>query len=69
MASHDDDNAEKVARQHRLGVTISEFPVTLEAAQAALDQEIRKDLFGRDSGSVGMKSGLVYFIYSVFRTS
>lgn len=35
MASHDDDTAEKVAGMHALGVTISEFPVTLEAARAA----------------------------------
>lgn len=35
LASHDDDTAQKVALVHRLGVTISEFPVTPEAAQAA----------------------------------
>jgi alpha-D-ribose 1-methylphosphonate 5-triphosphate diphosphatase len=35
MASHDDDTAHKVARMHAMGVAISEFPVTLEAAQAA----------------------------------
>jgi alpha-D-ribose 1-methylphosphonate 5-triphosphate diphosphatase len=35
MASHDDDSAEKVAAVGRLGVTLSEFPVNLEAARAA----------------------------------
>lgn len=35
LASHDDDTAQKVGLVHSLGVTISEFPVTLEAAQAA----------------------------------
>ncbi len=35
VASHDDDTAAKVSEQAALGVTISEFPVTLEAAQAA----------------------------------
>jgi alpha-D-ribose 1-methylphosphonate 5-triphosphate diphosphatase len=37
MASHDDDTREKVAWVHGLGVGISEFPVTLEAAQKARD--------------------------------
>ncbi|RDJ13691.1 alpha-D-ribose 1-methylphosphonate 5-triphosphate diphosphatase [Rhizobium grahamii] len=35
LASHDDDSAEKVAQMHDLGVTISEFPVTLQAAGEA----------------------------------
>jgi alpha-D-ribose 1-methylphosphonate 5-triphosphate diphosphatase len=35
MASHDDDCTEKVAAASRLGVTLSEFPVNLEAARAA----------------------------------
>lgn len=35
VASHDDANAEHVAEALRDGVTISEFPTTLEAAQAA----------------------------------
>jgi alpha-D-ribose 1-methylphosphonate 5-triphosphate diphosphatase len=35
LASHDDDTADKVALMSRLGATISEFPVTLEAAEAA----------------------------------
>jgi alpha-D-ribose 1-methylphosphonate 5-triphosphate diphosphatase len=35
IASHDDDKQAKVEQMQALGVTISEFPVTLEAAQAA----------------------------------
>jgi len=35
LASHDDDSAEKVAEMHDLGVTISEFPVALPAAEEA----------------------------------
>ncbi len=35
LASHDDDTVEKVDFVAGLGTTISEFPVTLEAAQAA----------------------------------
>jgi len=35
MASHDDDSEEKVAAVSRLGVSLSEFPVNLEAARAA----------------------------------
>jgi alpha-D-ribose 1-methylphosphonate 5-triphosphate diphosphatase len=35
MASHDDDSNHKVAAVHRLGVTLSEFPVNMEAARAA----------------------------------
>lgn len=35
LASHDDDTAEKVRWLSDLGITISEFPVTLEAARAA----------------------------------
>jgi alpha-D-ribose 1-methylphosphonate 5-triphosphate diphosphatase len=35
MASHDDDSTAKVAAVSRLGVTLSEFPVNLEAAHAA----------------------------------
>lgn len=38
VASHDDDTAEKVTRQAAMGVTISEFPVTYEAARAAHEQ-------------------------------
>ncbi len=40
IASHDDDSADKVAQQAQMGVTISEFPVTLAAAQAAKDAGI-----------------------------
>lgn len=35
VASHDDDTIEKVNKMHDLGVTISEFPINLEAARAA----------------------------------
>lgn len=35
LASHDDDTPEKVERMRRLGVTISEFPVSMPAALAA----------------------------------
>ncbi len=35
VASHDDDTAEKVKRQAEMGVTISEFPVSIEAAKIA----------------------------------
>jgi alpha-D-ribose 1-methylphosphonate 5-triphosphate diphosphatase len=35
IASHDDDTEEKVNTLKEMGITISEFPVTLEAAQAA----------------------------------
>jgi len=35
IASHDDDTGEKVEAVHRVGARISEFPVTLEAAQRA----------------------------------
>ncbi len=35
VASHDDDTPEKVAKMADLGVTISEFPVSLAAAEAA----------------------------------
>lgn len=35
LASHDDDTVEKVALMQSLGATISEFPVTVEAAEEA----------------------------------
>lgn len=35
LASHDDDTVEKVGLMHELGATISEFPITLEAATEA----------------------------------
>ena len=37
IASHDDDSPEKVALVHSIGASLSEFPVTLEAARAARD--------------------------------
>lgn len=38
VASHDDDTVEKVERQASMGVSISEFPVSKTAAQAARSQ-------------------------------
>jgi len=38
LASHDDDTVEKVGLMQSLGATISEFPVTMEAALAAKAQ-------------------------------
>ena len=38
VASHDDDTPQKVALVQGLGATISEFPVTLEAARAAAER-------------------------------
>lgn len=38
IASHDDDTPSKVNLMHDMGCGISEFPVTLEAAQAAQDK-------------------------------
>lgn len=35
LASHDDDSAEEVARNHADGITISEFPVVIDAAREA----------------------------------
>lgn len=35
VASHDDDTSQKVEAVHALGVSISEFPINLESAQAA----------------------------------
>ena len=40
LASHDDDTPEKVAMVHDMGATISEFPVTVEAAQAARERSM-----------------------------
>jgi alpha-D-ribose 1-methylphosphonate 5-triphosphate diphosphatase len=37
LASHDDDTPEEIRRNLADGITISEFPVTMEAAQAARD--------------------------------
>ncbi|MEO1746969.1 MAG: alpha-D-ribose 1-methylphosphonate 5-triphosphate diphosphatase, partial [Pseudomonadota bacterium] len=38
IASHDDDTVEKAGLMADIGATISEFPVTLEAAQTAADR-------------------------------
>ncbi len=38
VASHDDDTREKIALMQSMGVTISEFPVTMEAAAAARER-------------------------------
>jgi len=38
VAAHDDDTVEKVDAQARMGVTISEFPINLQAAQAARER-------------------------------
>lgn len=40
IVSHDDDTPEKVSLLSSLGATISEFPVTLEAAKAAKAQDM-----------------------------
>lgn len=69
MASHDDDTREKVERVHDLGVTLSEFPVNLEAAQTArkLDMQIAlgspnvlrgASLTGNLSGQEALSMGL-----------
>lgn len=41
VASHDDDNQERVNTMHGLGVTISEFPINLETAQYARDKGLK----------------------------
>lgn len=40
IASHDDDTPEKVRDQAEMGVKISEFPVNIEAAQAAHEHDM-----------------------------
>jgi len=40
MASHDDDSTDKIAAVSRLGATLSEFPVNLEAARAARQHDM-----------------------------
>ena len=45
IASHDDDTAQKVDLLKGLGVTISEFPINFEAAQAAKSHHI-STIFG-----------------------
>jgi alpha-D-ribose 1-methylphosphonate 5-triphosphate diphosphatase len=77
MASHDDDSAEKVAAVSRLGVTLSEFPVNLEAARAArrLGMLISlgspnvlrgASLTGNLSGREALTAGLGDILYSDF---
>lgn len=56
LASHDDDTAEKVAAMARLGVTISEFPIGLAAAQAAVAAGM-VTLFGAPNVQRGRSSG------------
>lgn len=41
VMSHDDDTSEKIELLHRLGVTASEFPVTMEAASAAMKNNMK----------------------------
>jgi alpha-D-ribose 1-methylphosphonate 5-triphosphate diphosphatase len=40
LASHDDDTPSEIARNLADGITISEFPVTMEAARAAYDVKV-----------------------------
>jgi len=56
LASHDDDTAEKVAAMAALGVTISEFPIGLAAAQAAVAAGM-VTLFGAPNVQRGRSSG------------
>ncbi|MBN1850659.1 MAG: phosphonate metabolism protein PhnM [Deltaproteobacteria bacterium] len=68
MASHDDDNPDKVRWAHSMGVQISEFPVTIEAAETAksLDMHVLmgapnilrgKSLTGNLSGREAIEAG------------
>jgi alpha-D-ribose 1-methylphosphonate 5-triphosphate diphosphatase len=69
MASHDDDSAAKVEMVRRLGASLSEFPVNLEAAHAAREHQmlislgapnvlrgasLTGNLSGRDALSAGL---------------
>ncbi len=56
LASHDDDTPEKVAEMAALGVTISEFPIGLAAAQAAVAAGM-VTLFGAPNVLRGRSSG------------
>lgn len=38
LASHDDEDAEKIARRYEQGATISEFPLSFEAGRAAKER-------------------------------
>lgn len=77
MASHDDNSAEKVAAVSRLGVTLSEFPVNLEAARAARRHGMLislgppnvlrgASLTGNLSGREALTAGLGDILYSDF---
>jgi alpha-D-ribose 1-methylphosphonate 5-triphosphate diphosphatase len=70
LASHDDDTVEKVNLVRSFGVTISEFPVTAEAAQEARRQGIHvamgapnalqgRSLSGNLSAAAAIEEGLV----------
>ncbi|SHJ50703.1 alpha-D-ribose 1-methylphosphonate 5-triphosphate diphosphatase [Hespellia stercorisuis] len=41
IASHDDDTVEKLKVNQELGVTISEFPITMEVAEAAVESGLQ----------------------------
>ncbi len=41
VASHDDDTIEKLDMNRELGVSISEFPITLEVAETAVKQGLQ----------------------------
>lgn len=56
VASHDDDSTAKVAQQHGIGVTISEFPVNLEAAHAARERGMHV-IMGAPNAYRGQSSG------------
>jgi alpha-D-ribose 1-methylphosphonate 5-triphosphate diphosphatase len=70
LASHDDDTTEKVALMHELGVALSEFPVSWDAAQFARDRGIHvamgapnalqgRSLSGNLSAAEAVEAGLV----------
>ena len=70
IATHDDDTAAKVQQWPKLGVTISEFPTTLEAARTAHDLDLAvcmgapNVLRGKSSGGnlsahEGIRAGVV----------
>lgn len=75
LASHDDDTPQKVAWAHDLGVKISEFPVTLAAAEAAHQADMNvlmgapNIIFGRSltdnlSGRLAVEQGFCNLIGS-----
>ncbi|MBX0329392.1 alpha-D-ribose 1-methylphosphonate 5-triphosphate diphosphatase [Oscillochloris sp. ZM17-4] len=57
IASHDDDTLEKVDLVSSLGATISEFPVTLEAAQEARRRDMHVIMGGPNALRGGSHSG------------